>query len=99
MSKPRTYVTIITKNDVEFKTINRDVHDRYTLARVLDLAKALMPGDKIYFGSTCYDLSTESYTGYLVDIILKSYISLYRCSGIERRKVGVKDLKEHFKKV
>lgn len=99
MSKPRTYVTIVTSDDVEFRTINRDVHDRRTLVYILTLAKTLKPGNKVYFGAYSYELKSEAYTGYMLEVILKSYISLYRCSGATREKVGVDDLKYHFKNI
>ena len=96
MSKCKTYLTIITENDVYFKTFYRDVHDKRTLQAALTFAKSLKPGNKIYFGAHRYDLSTPVYTGYLIEVILRSYVSIYRCSGNERKGIGVKDLNEHF---
>lgn len=99
MSKCKTYLTIITEDDVYFKTIYRNVHDLRTLQAALTVAKSLKPGNKIYFGSSRYDLSTYIYTGYLIEVILRSYVILYRCSGNERKVVGIKDLKDHFRNI
>lgn len=99
MSKCKTYLTIITENEVYFKTVYRDVHDLRTLQAALTFAKSLKPGNKIYFGAHRYDLSTPVYTGYLIEVILRSCVSLYRCSGNERKAVGIKDLHEHFRNI
>ena len=97
MSKCKTYLTIITENEVYFKTVYRDVHDMCTLQAALTFAKSLKPGNKIYFGAHRYDLSTPVYIGYLIEVILRSCVSIYRCSGNERKGIGVKDLNKHFR--
>ena len=99
MSKCKTYLTIITEDDVFFKTVYRNVHDMRTLQAALTYAKSLKPGNKIYFGSHRYDLSSPVYTGYLIEVILRSYVSLYRCSGNERKGIGVKDIQDHFRNI
>lgn len=95
--KPTTYYHYILPNGERRYTNNKHCKSRKNLFQLFQnvVYSRLPNGTKIYFGATEHN-NDVTYTGYLLEMITPTLVSLYRVSGGEYISIGVKEIDNYF---